>query len=82
MAEKTTILDMNRFDDSNLDGLDENKRELVRRRAASLARAIVCSIRTRLKSFVAKVATFSMKRATTISMPITMWFQSVIAIRM
>lgn len=32
MAEKTTILDMNRFDDSNLDGLDENKRELVRRR--------------------------------------------------
>ena len=50
--------------------------------AASLARAIVCSIRTRLKSFVAKVATFSMKRATTISMPITMWFQSVIAIRM
>lgn len=77
MAEKTTILDMNRFDDSNLDGLDENKRELVRRR-----RILVCSIRTRLKSFVAKVATFSMKRATTISMPITMWFQSVIAIRM
>ena len=33
MAEKTTILDMNRFDASDMDALDEHKRQLVRRRA-------------------------------------------------
>ena len=63
MAEKTTILDMNRFDDSNPRRIWMRTNANWFVAAASLARAIVCSIRTRLQIVrAAKVATFSMKK--------------------
>lgn len=81
MAEKTTILDMNRFDDSNLDGLDENKRELVRRRRI-LGKGYRLFYKDPVEIVRGKGSHVFDEKGKTISMPITMWFQSVIAIRM